>query len=94
MAMNTNLMIASGLSGLSVLLLLGLTTVWVRNYRTFRTPLTLGLIAFASVLLVENLLAIYFFLAPGCSTPGTPSPSGRSCRCGRSSCSRSASSRT
>ena len=61
MAMNTNLMIASGLSGLSVLLLLGLMTVWVRNYRTFRTPLTLGLIAFGSVMLVENLLAVYFF---------------------------------
>ena len=30
MAMNTNLMIVSGLSGLSVLLLLGLIAVWVR----------------------------------------------------------------
>ena len=40
MAMNTNLMMVSGLSGLGVLLLLGLIAVWVRNYRTFRTPLT------------------------------------------------------
>ena len=46
MAMNTNLMIASGLSGLSVLLLL-------------------GLIAFGSVMLVENLLAVYFFFSTG-----------------------------
>ena len=67
MAMNTTtlLMIASGLSGVSIVLLLGLMSVWVRNYRTFRTPLTLGLIAFAGVLLVENLLAVYFYVSTG-----------------------------
>ena len=72
MAMNTDLMIASGLSGVSVLLLLGLISVWVRNYRTFRTPLTLGLVAFASVLLGENLLAIYFFFSTGMLYSGDP----------------------
>jgi len=76
MAMNTNLMIASGFSGISVVLLLGLITVWVRNYLTFRTPLTLGLIAFASVLLVENLLAIYFFFSTGMLYSGDPSAQG------------------
>ena len=40
MAMNTNLMIANGLSGLSVLLLLELIAVKVRNYWTSRMPLT------------------------------------------------------
>ena len=67
MAMNTTttLMVASGLSGVSIVLLLGLMSVWVRNYRTFRTPLTLGLIAFAGVLLAENLLAIYFYVSTG-----------------------------
>ncbi|WP_254839120.1 hypothetical protein [Natronomonas marina] len=72
MAMNTNLMIASGLSAVSVVLLLGLIAVWVRNYRTFRTPLTLGLIAFAAVLLVENLLAVYFFFSTGMLYSGDP----------------------
>lgn len=61
--MAPTLMIASVLSGLNVLLLLALSAVWARNYRTFRTPLTLGLLAFAVVLLIENLLAIYFFFS-------------------------------
>jgi hypothetical protein len=72
MAMNTGLMIAAGLSGISVALLLGLIAVWVRNYRTFRTPLTLGLIAFAAVLLFENVLAIYFFFSTGMLYSGDP----------------------
>lgn len=72
MAMNTHLMIAAGLSGVSVALLLGLIAVWVRNYRTFRTPLTLGLIAFGSVLLLENVLAIYFFFSTGMLYSGDP----------------------
>jgi len=70
--MNTNLMIAAGLSGVSVALLLGLIAVWVRNYRTFRTPLTLGLLAFGGVLLFENVLAIYFFLSMGMLYSGDP----------------------
>jgi hypothetical protein len=73
MAMNTTLLFASVLSGLSILLLLGLTAVWIRNYRTFRTPLTLGLLAFGSVLLVENVLAIYFFFSTEMLYAGTPS---------------------
>jgi hypothetical protein len=56
-------MAASALTGLNALLLLALSVVWVRNYRTFRTPMTLGLLAFALVLLVENLVAIYFFFS-------------------------------
>ncbi|MFB6146561.1 MAG: hypothetical protein ABEJ08_02630 [Halobacteriaceae archaeon] len=63
MAMSTTIMAASALSGVNILLLLALTGVWVRNYRTFGSVLTLGLIAFGSVLLVENGLAIYFFFS-------------------------------
>jgi hypothetical protein len=59
--MTTALLVASVLSGLNVLLLAVLAAVWLRNYRTFRTPLVLGLLAFALVLLLENLLALYFF---------------------------------
>lgn len=53
-------MVAGGLSICNVGLLCVLGAIWVRNYRTFRTPLVLGLIAFAGVLLVENLVAVYF----------------------------------
>jgi len=54
--------IATALSALTVVLLATLTVVWVNNYRTFGSTLILGLVAFSVVLLVENLVAIYFFL--------------------------------
>ena len=63
MAMSTTLTMATALSGLNILLLVVLTAVWVRNYRTFESTLTLGLIAFGAGLLLENALAIYFFFS-------------------------------
>jgi hypothetical protein len=53
--------VATVIAVLNVALLLGLLAVWVRNYRTFGTSLVLGMIAFATVLLLQNLVAIYFF---------------------------------
>lgn len=55
---------AAALSGLNLVLLLALALVWARNYRTFRTPMTLGLLGFAVVLAVENLVALAFFVSP------------------------------
>lgn len=55
--------IATTFSALTVILLAILTAVWINNYRTFRTNLILGLIAFSLLLLVENLVAIYFFFS-------------------------------
>lgn len=63
MAMGTPILMTVGLAGANIALLLALSTVWLRNYRTFRTPLIAGLLAFAAVLLVENALAIYFFFS-------------------------------
>ncbi|WP_414652172.1 hypothetical protein [Halorientalis sp.] len=63
--MTTWITIASGLAGLNVLLLAALSSVWLRNYRQFRSPLILGLLAFSTVMLVENLGAIYFFFDMG-----------------------------
>jgi hypothetical protein len=48
-------------TGVNSVLLAVLVAVWVRNYRQFRTPMVLGLLGFSSVLLIENLIAIYFF---------------------------------
>jgi hypothetical protein len=56
-------MIATALTGVNMLLLLGLVVVWYRNYRTFNSPLLLGLMAFASVMFVENAIAIYFYFS-------------------------------
>lgn len=63
MAMSTELLAASVLSGATVVLLLVLGAIWLRNYRTFRTPLVLGLVGFAAVLLIENAVALYFFVS-------------------------------
>jgi hypothetical protein len=57
--------IASAFSALNALLLLALGTVWLRNYRTFRTNLILGLLAFAAVMLAENLVALWFYFDMG-----------------------------
>jgi hypothetical protein len=72
MAMGTEVMVASALSGVNILLLGGLTAVWIRNYRTFRTPLILGLIAFGSVMLLENAAAIHFFFSTAMLYSGDP----------------------
>jgi len=62
MAMDTTIQAATALAGVNVVLLAALTVVWLRNYRTFRTTLVLGLVAFAVVMLLENAMAIYYFL--------------------------------
>jgi hypothetical protein len=63
--MTPTLTIASALSGLNIGLLSILIAVWWRNYRQFGTPLTMGLVAFAVVLAVENVVAIGFFFSSG-----------------------------
>lgn len=52
--------LTTALSIVNVVLLALLLSVWVRNYRRFNSSMLLGLIAFAVVLGIENLLAIYF----------------------------------
>nr|WP_255152584.1 hypothetical protein [Halorarius halobius] len=65
MAMAPTQLAATVLSALNGLLLVALAVVWYRNYRTFGSRLTLGLVAFALALLVENALAVYFFFSAG-----------------------------
>ncbi|MFB6298609.1 MAG: hypothetical protein ABEH56_08835 [Salinirussus sp.] len=55
--------VAIGLAAINAVMLVVLGVVWGRNYRQFRSNLTLGLLAFAAVLLVENVVAIYFFFS-------------------------------
>jgi hypothetical protein len=57
------LTVATTLAALNVLLLLALGAVWLKNYRTFRSNLILGLLAFAAVMLLENLVAVYYFFS-------------------------------
>jgi multisubunit Na+/H+ antiporter MnhF subunit len=71
--MTTLLTAASALSGLNIVLLLVLAGIWARNYREFKTPLTLGLLGFATVLIVENLVALSFFFSMGMLYSGSSS---------------------
>jgi hypothetical protein len=49
------------LSALNGALLAVLLTVWIRNYRQFGSTMVLGLVGFSAVLMVENLIAVFFF---------------------------------
>ncbi|SHH67372.1 hypothetical protein [Halobaculum gomorrense] len=48
-------------AALNIVLLVGLSYVWGRNYTRFRSKHTLGLAAFGTILLAENALALYIF---------------------------------
>jgi len=59
------LLVATGLSVVNASLLVVLTAIWVRNYRTFGSGMTAGLAVFGGTMVLENLLAIYFFFTGG-----------------------------
>lgn len=49
-------------AAVNVLLLVGLGSVWARNYLQFRSKHTLGLLVFSVLLLAENGCALYYYL--------------------------------
>ncbi len=54
----------------SIALLLGLLYIYVTNYRSLRSPFSIGLIVFAMLFLIENLAAMYFYVAMNDSNIG------------------------
>ena len=54
--------LARAAAAINVVLLLGLGSVWLRNYRRHGAQHTLGLLVFAAFLLVENALWLYFYV--------------------------------
>ena len=48
------------LSGLNVAILSSLIYVYAKNYQKLNSRFSLGLLVFASILLIENALAFYF----------------------------------
>ncbi len=54
--------LAQAATAINILLLLILGYVWGRNYLTFRSKHTLGLLVFAFFLLLENALVLYYYL--------------------------------
>jgi hypothetical protein len=63
MAMGPPTLVGIAITAVNSLLLGVLAAVWINNYRQFRSSMTLGLVAFSVVLLVENLVAIAFFFS-------------------------------
>jgi len=51
-------------AAINILLLLAVIGVWVRTYQEIRAPMTLGSIVFATLLLAENAVALYFYVNP------------------------------
>lgn len=56
-------------AALNIVLLVGLSYLWVRNYLQFRSKHTLGLAVFAVLLLVENVTTVYIFAVHPVLTP-------------------------
>jgi hypothetical protein len=65
MAMGPPTLVGIALTILTTVLLGILVGVWLGNYRRFRSSMVLGLLVFSAVLLIENVIAIAFFLSMG-----------------------------
>ena len=50
------------LAGISTILLLGLIYVYYRNLRKIKSNFTIGLLIFAVLFLVQNLISLYYFI--------------------------------
>ena len=61
MAMEQFRLVGVIIAGINSVLLLALLAVWIQNYREFRSNMVLGLVGFSAVLLVENLIGMFFF---------------------------------
>lgn len=55
----------------SAAFLVGLLYVYLRNHRQLQSPFTLGLVFFATLLLVQNLGSIYFYYAMASAGEGS-----------------------
>jgi len=63
MAMDLPTVVGIAITVINSVLLAVLASIWLKNYRQFKSTMILGLVAFSAVLLVENLIAIGFFFS-------------------------------
>ena len=63
MALGTFWAIDIALAAASIGFLLGLMYIYRMNFHSLRSPLSVGLIVFAGLFLVENLAAMYYYVA-------------------------------
>lgn len=57
--------VARAAAAVNAVILVGLCTVWLRNYRRHSAQHTLALLVFGGFLLVENALWLYFYVFNG-----------------------------
>jgi hypothetical protein len=55
-------MIDLALAAASLAVLLALLYVYAKNFRSIRSPLSLGLVLFAALFVVQNVAAMYFYV--------------------------------
>lgn len=61
--MNMELMgITTILTGVNIILVIGLLWVYLRNLQKMKSMFTLGLVIFASLFLLQNAVSFYFFI--------------------------------
>ena len=60
--MNAWLAVGRLATGVNLVLLVGLSYVWLRNYRRHGARHTLGLLVFGGFLLVENVVWLYLYV--------------------------------
>ncbi len=53
---------SAGVSIANILVLIGLLSIYTKVYSSSRAQFTLGLIFFASLLLIQNVIAVYSYL--------------------------------
>lgn len=61
MAVGLFWLLSMGMAAASAIVLAVLLRVYLDNHRQLRSPFTLGLLFFATFLLVENVVAVYFY---------------------------------
>lgn len=62
MALGLVWMLNIGIAIASLALLVGMMYVYARNYRECKSPFAIGLIVFAGLFALQNLLACYFYV--------------------------------
>jgi len=55
--------VAAALSAVNVLLLLGLIWIYGNSFRKVRAQFTVGLVVFAALFLIQNLISLYSFVS-------------------------------
>jgi hypothetical protein len=53
--------IVLGLNGINILLTVVLVAIYSMNFRTVRSRMTFGMLLFAAMFMIENVMGLYFY---------------------------------